>query len=431
MCRESSDCAMKLKSRRFASIMIRATRHDSLGVVILLFAFGCARDGVPQPTIERTTFYVPQDSPTIQSAIDLCTPGDTVLVAAGTYAGIGNCNLLFHGLSIYLIAPEGPETTVIDCSDRHEFNRALEVRRGESVVVRGFTMRDGDRTNGDYGGSISCSGGTISVIDCIICDNRADFGGGGVFLVNGAHGLFESCRLVDNVSDNGGGGAFQVAFSSELVLKGCYVSGNASPGGGGISSRQSSRVVVTECEISGNFTLNGGGGGLSIGGGTFLIDSTVIQGNVASNWFGGGVLCAGTQGKMQNCTVAGNAASFSGGGVDVTASDVIIDKTIIWGNCSGEYAAINVVGPRSNVTISCSAFNRMGIGGTGNWAFIGEQVEEDPLFCHPLACGLQTSGDYRIQEDSPCREKRSPCGSRIGASEVCFGRRSSTAVGRL
>ena len=54
---------------------------------------------------------VPGDQPTIQSAFDASTSGDTVLVAAGTYHDV---NLSFGGKAITVRSAEGPLETIID-----------------------------------------------------------------------------------------------------------------------------------------------------------------------------------------------------------------------------------------------------------------------------------------------------------------------------
>lgn len=60
--------------------------------------------------VAQTTIRVPADQPTIQGGIDAAAPGDTVLVAPGTYVE----RVDFLGKAITVTSEAGPAATVID-----------------------------------------------------------------------------------------------------------------------------------------------------------------------------------------------------------------------------------------------------------------------------------------------------------------------------
>lgn len=99
------------------------------------------------PVVRR----VPGDYPTIQSAIDATSPGDTVLVAPGVYSE--SLRLRSH---VKLIG-SGASVTVLD--GRNEAVNLIDFSGARSAVVTGFTLRDVEADGGcSADDPWSCSG---------------------------------------------------------------------------------------------------------------------------------------------------------------------------------------------------------------------------------------------------------------------------------
>ncbi len=87
---------------------------------------------------------VPNDQPTIQAGMDVASPGDTVLVADGTYTGNGNVFLSFGGKAIVVKSANGPENCIIDCVTGTGVQAFLITNgEGEGSVVDGFKIING------------------------------------------------------------------------------------------------------------------------------------------------------------------------------------------------------------------------------------------------------------------------------------------------
>ena len=381
-----------------------------------------------------TTLRVPETHSTIQSGIDAAAPGDTVLVAPGTYNGDGNRDLDFGGKDLTLRSSGGREITWIDCEGTDEDpHRGIHLHSGETTasVIEGFTITGGrlpQDFNPSRGGGVFLDHASATIVECTIRDCSAWLGGGaatvgpvegdpvsltmigcdvvdcgdGSFTAGGAvynnhRTVFEAvdCRFERNRA-LGSGGALRFNTNCHLSATRCSFSDNDLMGrgntyGAGIHAYLSS-LDLNECTIQNNTAS-----GTSIGGGIWFegqpnqsyhanLTNCVVTGNQAQRGGGIHVRHYNTM-DLRFSTVSGNSADSLGAGVDsFSYASIKASDSIIWGNepdanqfyrgwqgaLSAEYCDIE-----------------------GGWDGDGN-IDADPLLSDPA------SHDYHLTDASPC-----------------------------
>jgi len=162
--------------------------------------------------------YVPSEYGTIQAAIDDANDGDAVIVADGTYTGVGNKNLDFSGRAITVRSENGPEFTIIDCEGE---GRGLYFHSTEdqNSVVDGFTITNGKAfsidTIAEDGGGVLCFESSPKIVNCTFRNNDGPNNGGGVSLINSS-ALVSNCLFEKNQGGHHGG-ALSTSASSALI----------------------------------------------------------------------------------------------------------------------------------------------------------------------------------------------------------------------
>jgi hypothetical protein len=315
---------------------------------------------------------VPADFNNIQAAIDDANNGDTIIVADGTYTGVGNRDIDFLGKEITLRSANGPEHCIIDCNGTEsEPHRGFYFHNGEdsNSVLDGLTIINGyGPKNGDlfsHGGAVFCIDSSPTISHCTFADNRAEYGGGidcyqssacilnstfsGNFANNFGGGLhfwegnpiITHCIIANNTSGREGGG-INYGGNQNPTISHCIISGNSSGtrGGGGISlfvSITTTAAIISNCTISRNSADYSGGGILLYGPITHSvlpnvsITNCIITENTDESE-GGGIACWGGNLLVNNCSISANTTrQFKvGRGIYCNASNVRITNSVLW-----------------------------------------------------------------------------------------------------
>jgi hypothetical protein len=156
------------------------------------------------PVLAATTIHVPNDYATIQQAIDLASPGDTITVAAGTYAAfqvIGKNN-------IHIIGAEGATvTTAKFIEDLPVVGNAMvmaAVYDSEDVNIEGINF-DGAGVSGIHVCGIAYVDSTGRIADLTVENIIATNLGAGVAIIG--HVGTSAVEIIGaTISDNGGVG---------------------------------------------------------------------------------------------------------------------------------------------------------------------------------------------------------------------------------
>ncbi|MCP4633905.1 MAG: T9SS type A sorting domain-containing protein [candidate division Zixibacteria bacterium] len=160
---------------------------------------------------------VPAEYETLQVGINTAEEQDTVLVAAGTYAGEGNRDLSFNGKNIILISESGPDVTIIDCGGEPESYQGFIFDNDEdsTSVVDGFTITNSYTPMTWNEGAINCQD-SPTIKNCRISGNLGD----GILCSFGAAPKILDCIISDNT-----GTGVRCGWS-DLTMNGCLVYGN-------------------------------------------------------------------------------------------------------------------------------------------------------------------------------------------------------------
>ncbi|MEW6741888.1 MAG: hypothetical protein AB1486_03930 [Planctomycetota bacterium] len=238
---------------------------------------------VVTPAAPGRILRVPEEYPTIQNGIDNAQPGDTVLVAPGTYDEA----ISLGSKSITVMSSHGPGVTTID-----GFTTAPVVSFSslfptpDPILLEGFTITGGggffDWFLGHLGGGLFGNNGNhLTVRNCIIRGNTADNGlGGGICCVNQAFAELVGCLIIDNTAESGAavagyhiagvslvnctvsdniadsiGGVAYVDIGSSVSLNNGIAWGNSSPAFG--VGSEGSRVTATYSDIQGGWAGEG------------------------------------------------------------------------------------------------------------------------------------------------------------------------------
>ena len=147
-------------------------------------------------------------------------------------------------------------------------DRVFLVAEGATVTIRDLTIRNGNpHLDEDWraGGGI-LNKGTLTLENCVVSHNVANTGGGilttGVLTVyNSTIGHNYADRIAPDGWDDGDGGGIEIEVGGTLTLVNSTVSDNkAESDGGGIYADWNTTVRLTNCTISGNQTVTYGGG---------------------------------------------------------------------------------------------------------------------------------------------------------------------------
>jgi hypothetical protein len=275
--------------------------------------------------------------------------GDTIDFAVTGVIGVTS-GLLMVNNSIIISGP-GADNLALDGNGK---SGILFINSGVTVTISGLTITNGHA--GSYGGGIYNGSATVTLNDCVVTANSAQYGGG----VYNEAVFGDTALTITNSTINGnsasqeGGGIYEIGVIAPVTVtvNNSTLSGNSAFLGAGIrnvTSGMTATLMISNSSISGNSADNGDGGGISNQGGNATVE-------------------------ILNSTFSGNSADFDGGSIHNTGKAIIdLADTILEAGDSGGNIFNN------GGTVTSHGFNLSNDDAGGYLTGPGDQINTDPL----------------------------------------------------
>ena len=168
-----------------------------------------------------------------QDAVDAAISAggtQTIIVGDGTYTGGGNYNILIDtdGINLTIESEHGPNNCIIDAQGLGRVFDLRNVNIADSVVIRGFVIRNGIAPDTFGGGGIFNHNSVLTVENCSIINNSSTKGGG--IYTAGTVGslMMDSSTINDNFcTGSSGGGAMYINNNTSVTATNCVFKNNS------------------------------------------------------------------------------------------------------------------------------------------------------------------------------------------------------------
>jgi len=346
------------------------------------------------PVLVAETLHVPAEFASIQSAVDASSPGDTVLVAPGTYSE--KIRIVEKG--IVLTSSHGVDVTILTDPQGAPTDTTMIWLEGTppGTEVSGFTMT-GVTDSARFGGAIGSMACSTLIKNNVFLENYAQWGSG-IYLIGESRARIESNLFLRNRAFSGGAGVAVFGHAQPSIDSNDFErnSSLSEPyGQGGAIYVLNLLLNETITEISGNrFYRNSAldGGALLSWYGTPVIENNTLVFNSA---LGPGDVAAGLKTSGCSPTVSANIIALNSGGYGFAHESGGLPSL----SCNDLFQ--NGLGPYSGVAP-----------GAGDFAL-------DPEFCDLSA------GDLSLAAGSPCLPSSPQGCGLVGA----FGQGCGAALG--
>jgi fibronectin-binding autotransporter adhesin len=250
--------------------------------------------------------------PTVQSAIDAAVNDDTILIGKGRYVE----NLNTEGKKITLQG-SGRGGVILDGNGK---GTVIDIPGKKLVVVSDVTITRGF---GDGGGILVHENADLNLRHSIVTSNHSTVTGGAIRVStdNLAGNLtIVDCLITNNDAAEGGGGVAGDLQRSKIDIRdSTFARNSGGPGAGGAIGffGLGAQISIDHTDFSGNMAAMGGG---------ILIDTHTIHSelrltnsnivdNVATGKHGGGLFFRGGLFSSSHNIIAHNATAADGGGI--------------------------------------------------------------------------------------------------------------------